>query len=265
MRIRFKLRTLLIATAIIAAVFGFMINQVMNVSRERSALEKLESEWDLRIDNDNPFLMVEQGWIEQSSDWAVQKLSGIKPRRRCRQLELTSKTMDSITLMGQLRKLKHVKRLSLRFRRQGYFSSLTAPSIESNEYRHIRKMRGLQELMIDYPISDSVVQELKSMKLTKLELKAEKWTQASFDAIGDMRTLRSLHLKADRFSTENLNAIGKLNSLEALTLWTNDGYVIKRSPGKPSFRKFESPLNFESICDLPNLTWLNINGHVDKA
>lgn len=264
MRIRFNLRTLLIFTAVIAAGVGLALNQVMDVSRERTALEKFQSEWIVERDIYDSFRFTDPGFVEQYSVWANERLSGAKSRPRCREIDLFNKSNDTIKTMGQLPKLRYVTRLTLSPGKTNIFYPPTAPKIEPDDYRYVRKLRRLAELQINFPVSDAVVDELKQIKLRSLELKSENWTQSAFDAIGEMASLRSLHLKAEQFSRQNLIAIRKLDSLERLTLWTYDGFIMDQTKQNLDNKLMETSFDFSPICDLPKLNWLSVNGFVAK-
>lgn len=262
MPIRFSLKTLLVTIAVVSTVAGFSLNQIMNVARERGAVEQLKSDWFFNEAMGRPRTS-SLGWIERYSGWVDARISGAENLPRLRQLELIPKSTEKIGTMGQLPKLKYVSQLTLRKGTFGVFQIGIEPNIDANEFRFIRKMRSLRELGIEYPVSESVVRELNSRRLETLELKGGDWSQAVFDEIGKMRSLRKLNLKADQFDAESLKAISRLKRLTFLTLWTNDGYVTERSPDARETSKGDpSTIDVGLIGDLPELKWLSINGHV---
>ena len=219
---RFKLRTLLLVTALAAATAGYYGKRISKLSQDSKACEKLAKHWMVQINQIAPgqntktfpekskfknfidvpvrkFLETESdtfAWDAAEYAYSLWLHEGLK--------EAQTKSLDG------LERFQSAKTLRLHFD-PAISSGLV---IEANEFRHIAKLKNLDELLIrDCHVSARGLSHLQALDLKHLECGNEEWSAAELDEIGKLKSLQTLSINCNRFDAQRIENLNQLTDL----------------------------------------------------
>ena len=209
---RFKIRTLLAITAAAALLAAFIAKPRVDAAAEVRAQQRMESEWQLRVDEPVLNSKNQPSFKHHWSTWPARKLFGEKSLTRVQKLRFASPKIKQPSLQDLSAfdfviecEFNRMRRENIRF--------------DQEACKHIGQLTRLQKLEIGPPVTGGLV-HLKRLPLKTLRCRGPGWTQAEFDAIGSIESLEIVGLTTNKFSRENMAALAKLKNLQRLTLRT---------------------------------------------
>jgi len=204
--LRFKIRTLLIITAIFAVLIGVVVKPYVDARAESRAIERLNEDWELLFldasavgrKNTEPATVP---WFQKPA----YMLFGEERLSRVRKLRIVSPKTESPSLDG-LAALDCVTHLEIN-------NWLDDVEFDANFCKCIAQMNGLRDLVIG-PDSKTGLKHLCNLPLTRLNCYAWELDQEQFEAIGKIATLESIRVAMNKDVTEkNCAALANLKNL----------------------------------------------------
>ena len=240
---RFKIRSLLITTALIAVLIAIFTKPYLDSTTESTALERMEKEWALLVD-DAAFLGNKESLrrADHWTEWPARKLFGDQSMSRIRKLRIVGPKNKRPTFKD-LAAFDYVTHCEFNYHRQQTYQ------LDSEACRYIGQIKNLQDLVLGPTLVDGLV-HLRNLPLKRLICGGPDWTQAEFDAIGSIQSLEMIQLSTNRFEPANLAAFSNLNNLKHLVLTT--GYNEDASVGTIQ--------GLSEIASLPSLRNLTLFG-----
>lgn len=212
---RFKIRTLLIATALMAILIAFFAKPYLDSTAESRALARMEKDWELLLDS-AAFLGDRKSpprtfhW----SQWPARKLFGDESLTRVQKLRVVAQENEGASF-EELAAFDCVTHCEFNYSRYHPYQ------LDSEACRYIGQMESLQNLVLGPTLVEGL-DHFRQLPLRKLSCGGPDWAQAEFDAIGAIETLEMIQLRTNRFEPANLAAFSNLKNLERAVL-TADG------------------------------------------
>lgn len=217
--IRYKLRTLLLTTALVAATAGYFGKRVSDLSRNREACEKLGEYWLVNINQtlDGQLTKVhpQNSKFRNFIDWPARKFLdddgssfALYAAENAHSLWLyeTKPKKKSLEGLERFQSINTLRLLDL--------TSKSEIEIEGDEFRHIAKLKNLEALVIrDCHVNANGLAHLQSMELENLVCGSKRWTTSELDEIGKIKSLRKLSIDCRCFDVERIQGLKELTEL----------------------------------------------------
>ena len=246
--LRFKLRTLLLTTAITAAVIGYYGHRIPTLSKAGEAYEKLALHWAVGSNQ-----TIAQNSFRKFIDWPARKFLENEGDTIAWDVadSTSSLWLREIGNENSLEGLEHFRKLTqleLNPRASGI-------EIDGDEFKYIAKLKRLDKLFIeDCHVSAEGLTHLQELELSHLKCGSRRWGNNELDEIGKLTSLRELSIYCSAF---HANRIQNLKELKALSVCVSS---LGSLDGIEKLTKLESILLWGFVSDAHLAALKNVKG-----
>ena len=213
-RTRFKIKSLLLLTLLLAILIAFFVKPYTAAVAERNAIKALEKHWQILVDGNAA--LGKASWSPKPIDdgdqgawyhWPATLIAGEESLKRLQYLRLVKPLGKELSLkpLSTMDKVSHLT------------FNLSRHQLSDSDCRCIGRMSSLVSLEISCQASGGF-ESWQRLPLKRLVIRGPDWEQEDFDAIGNIAALQFLQLDTTKITRENLGSLSKLKHLKTMCL-----------------------------------------------